>query len=831
MKKILSLLLLLLSCVVFAQNGTVSGVISDAKTGDPLEFVNVTVSLDGLQTGTQGDLDGNYSLPLPAGTHELTFVYLGYPDKKETVTLGAGENITLNVSMEEEATLLDMVVVSATRNARPLGESTVSMEVIQPSLIENTNAPTVEGSIQKVPGVTIIDGQANIRGGAGYSYGAGTRVLLLVDDMPILTGDSGYPDWDAIPVENISQVEVIKGAASALYGSSAMNGIINIRTAYATAEPETKISVFGGYYEKPNFTNDTLSKNDVWYGQGDRKMRLFSLKDSLNDRTPGQFGFSLLHKRKIGKKFDLVIGGNLYSRDSWRETAFSRRARLNVNTRYRITDNLSVGINTNLSARKSVTFFLWGGDTGILDPLIASLDPEKTHAIDETKYFQTWDPVGGPSNRIYTFTIDPFLTYINDKGIKHKLLSRYYYRGLLTNTNQDLLSNFLYGEYQFQKNWDDKGMTVTAGLTGTRSWTGKGTQLYAGGDISLTSTNMAFYGQVDKKFFDKLNISLGFRVERNTISDTQEAVAENGTIIQVPDDENYISQTRPVGRLGINYQLADYTFLRASFGQGYRFPTIAEKFVTTNLGGVINILPNPDIEPETGISAELGLKQGFKLGGWKGFFDIAGFYTEYDDMMEFSGVQLPLSYNGIDYVNNVTGQPTLIVDFLSLNIGDTRIYGGEVSVAGTGMLFNRLPTNLMMGYTYTKPEFQNFDSLNQVLSSRDENILKYRFQHSVKFDLETTYDFITVGTTVLYNSRMEAVDQPFINVLAGMDYWYQNELNRNGHARWDARVTFNLGDHHKIGIIGENLMNHFYAIRPGLMEAPRNWQVKYSVNF
>ena len=112
-----------------------------------------------------------------------------------------------------------------------------------PTLIENTNAPTVEGSIQKVPGVTLIDGQANIRGGAGYSYGAGTRVLLLVDDMPILTGDSGYPDWDAIPVENISQVEVIKGAASALYGSSAMNGIINIRTAYPSSEPKTKTAI------------------------------------------------------------------------------------------------------------------------------------------------------------------------------------------------------------------------------------------------------------------------------------------------------------------------------------------------------------------------------------------------------------------------------------------------------------------------------------------------------------------------------------------------------------------------------------------------------------
>lgn len=831
MKQIFTLLLLFISFAVVAQKGTLSGTITDEKTGDPLEFVNVTLEIDGLTTGTQGDLDGNYTLQLPAGTHELNFVYLGYPNIKERITIAAGETKVLNVQMKEEATLLDMVVVSATRNARPLGESTVSMEVISPTLIENTNAPTVEGSIQKVPGVTIIDGQANIRGGAGYSYGAGTRVLLLVDDIPILTGDSGYPDWDAIPTENISQVEVIKGAASALYGSSAMNGIINIRTAYPSSEPKTKISLSTGVYETPNFNQEGLNGNDVWYGQ-DAEFRLFSLADNDTSitRKPAQMNFSFLHSRKIGKDFDLVLGGNLFSRDTWRETEFSRRGRINMNTRYRISDNLSVGLNAAYSKKKSNTFFLWGGDTNILQPIIDDLG-DKEHRIDERKYFKTWDAVGGPTNNTTTFTIDPFVSYINDKGIRHKLLSRYYYRALLTTSEQDLISNFVYGEYQFQKNWEEEEMTFTAGLTGTNSWTGEGTQLYAGTDIQLRSTNMALYAQVDKKFFDKLNVSLGARLERNTITDTKLQEAANGTMIQVPDVDNFIAQTKPVFRLGLNYQAADFTFLRASFGQGYRFPTIAEKFVTTDLGGVINILPNPDIQPETGISAELGVKQGFKIGGWKGFVDVAAFYTEYTDMMEFSGVSLPLEYNGVNYINNVTGQNTLIVDFISLNIGNTRIYGGEFSVAGTGMLFNLLPTNLLMGYTFTQPEFKNFDSLNQALSSVDYNVLKYRFKHSFKMDLESTYGFMTFGTTVFYNSRMEAVDQPFIDILAGMDGWYNDELARNGHARWDARVMFKVGDNHSVGILGENLMNHFYAIRPGVMEAPRNWQIKYALNF
>jgi iron complex outermembrane receptor protein len=106
------------------------------------------------------------------------------------------------------------------------------MEVIKPSLVENTNATTMESIVDQVPGVNVIDGQANIRGGAGWSYGAGSRVLVLVDDIPQLSADASDAKWTFIPTENLEQVEVIKGATSALFGSSALNGVINFRTAY-----------------------------------------------------------------------------------------------------------------------------------------------------------------------------------------------------------------------------------------------------------------------------------------------------------------------------------------------------------------------------------------------------------------------------------------------------------------------------------------------------------------------------------------------------------------------------------------------------------------------
>src|SRR5690625_6004488 len=87
-------------------------------------------------------------------------------------------------------------------------------------------------------------------------------VQVLLDCLPILQADAGLPNWSYIPIENVGQIEIIKGAASALYGSSAMNGIVNVRTAYPTGRPVTKISVWGGAYIIPK--DQSGQKLDWW---------------------------------------------------------------------------------------------------------------------------------------------------------------------------------------------------------------------------------------------------------------------------------------------------------------------------------------------------------------------------------------------------------------------------------------------------------------------------------------------------------------------------------------------------------------------------------------
>ena len=327
-------LLLLFPAMAFAQDVTVKGTVTDGDSGEPIPFANVSVNADGTTYGGQTDFDGNFNFKIPSGEHTIVFTFVGYATKEVTENFVSGDVKTYAISLAEESELLDQVVVTGGKFEQKLGEQTVSLEVIKPSLIENNNNTAVDQAIEKVPGVDVIDGQANIRGGSGYSYGAGSRVMLLMDNLPILTADAGFPNWDFLPIENLDQVEIIKGAASALYGSSAMNGIINLRTAYPKKDPEAKVTFFTGIYQNPrdNKTGryvkeldadgvvvDSTEIEKAWWG----------------DQFPFEAGASFAYRKKFGQ-FDLVTGGYLFAQDAWRQTQFSRRARLNANMRYRV---------------------------------------------------------------------------------------------------------------------------------------------------------------------------------------------------------------------------------------------------------------------------------------------------------------------------------------------------------------------------------------------------------------------------------------------------------------------------------------------------------------
>ncbi len=793
----LSLLLLcLFGNAGLAQKALLKGKITDGDNNEPL--IGATVILDGTSTGTTTDYDGNYELSVDKGTHVVVISYIGYQDLKQEVTLDADEKM-LDITLSQ-GVVMDEVVVTSERGEKSIMDVVGTIEVLKPDVISQNASTSVDEALEVVPGVQIIDGQANIRGGSGYSYGAGSRVMLLIDGIPALAGDAAFPNWDDVPVENIDQVEVLKGAGSALYGSSALNGVINIKTAFAKSDPETEFSAFYTSYRTPE------NEKQKWWGKND---------------APNQVGMSFAHRQKFGK-LDAVIGTYLYQQHSWRKDTDNRYVRGNIGLRYRINDRLMIGTNANLNAGSSNGYLYWQGYNVERDA-----DGNATAGIDSISLYP--DPSATTETEKLRYTIDPFINYGDGYGNRHRIQGRFYSVANDNSNNQSNNSQLYYGEYQFLREFEGIGITTTAGLVGIH--TNVQAELYS--DTTFSAQNLAAYVQFDKTFLEDtgkpLNVTLGGRYEQNVINTPEVISLEGREDILVPNGKT--KEGRPVFRFGLNYKLFEYTNIRASWGQGYRFPTIAEKFVNTS-AGIINIFPNTDLQSEFGWNAEFGIKQFYQIPNtdFKGLFDVSFFWTEYQDMMEFT---LNIWPEGLG--------------FKSINIGDTEIKGVDISLGGTGDLTDKINIGLIAGYTFLDPKFKEWDiagkdlllnadvettprsQLNARNSSSDVNILKYRFKHSFKANLQLgVYDFI-LGTTFNRYSTMDAIDEAFNVFLPGIENY--RDTHDGPLAIWDFRFGYNVNENFSVNFLVKNAFNLEYAIRPGLMDAPRNFTLKTDFRF
>ena len=767
MRIIFTLLPIFCFQLLFGQETTLRGKVTDAASGEVLPGVTVKTG----NTGTATDINGQYSIPLTPGSHEIIFVFVGYEAKTQTVRLVAGQTTQVDVTLSDANNLLQTATVTSGKFEKPLGEVTVSLEVLKPRLLANTNTTSVEHILTKVPGLSMVDGQASIRGGAGFSYGAGTRVLLLVDDIPALQVDAGFPNWADIPVENIAQIEVLKGAASALYGSSAMNGIINIRTGFAKDRPETEVAVFGRVWTAPK---DELQK---WWGH-----------DTSGIAQPLETGLSLVHRRKVGK-LDVVVGAYTLYRDSYNKETYSRYGRVSPNFRYRVNDRLTLGLNTTFNVGRSGSFFIWGNDTDrAYQPGLNSA----TRSLGRLRY-----------------NLDPSVQYFDRHGYRHKLLGRFYSVHNKNSNNQSNDSRMYYGEYQLQRQW--AGLVATAGVVSI--YTTVRAALYNNADYS--NRNLAGYLQLDYKLLKRLNLSAGVRYEQNRLKSPELVRISPTETDTIPN--GVTKEAKPVYRLGANYQVGKATYFRASWGQGYRYPTIAEKFIKTDFGVGNTVEPNPRLVSETGWTAELGLKQGFRVGSWQGYADVTGFVSEYTNMMEFV-------LDRIQFLNGV-----IAASFKSKNITPVRIAGSEVSVAGMGQLGNGT-LSLLTGYTYFKPQYKTFGvEEKQTSSDTTKNILKYRFQHQVKFDAEYGWKRLAFGAALNYNSFMSNIDRVFQLALPGVDDFRMT--HNKGFTVVDLRASYQFANALKVSVLCNNVLNEEYASRPAQLEAPRSFALRLDRRF
>jgi iron complex outermembrane receptor protein len=741
-----ALLLNTLLNVVVSQ-GIVNGKVYDKNTLEPLQGAYLIYK---NKQGTTTDENGGFLIKSDSDTLNIYIQLIGYKPVTKTVLLKPNDTVEVNIGLEMDLLEIGQIVVSANKTEQRVAELSVSMDILKTADFLNTHITDAEELANKTPGIEVLDGQASIRGGSGFAYGVGSRVLALIDGLPVLSPDAGNIRWQFLPLENIAQVEIIKGASSVLYGSSALNGIINFRTADPGNIPSTHFFAESGIYDNPK------NKNWIWWNSP----RLFST-------------LSFSHLQKISNT-DLGLGITLMNDEGYRKYNDEKVARISLRIKHhnQKMKGLVYGLNINSGYNAKRDFILWeNADKGALkqDTSTVSL----LHAV--------------------FFALDPFISLHNAERFRHDLKIRFQLfdnRFPVRNANNSNAYS-LYSEYQlFYK--PNRFLNITSGISENLN---KVLSNFYGDHKGL---NLAMFTQVEIQPLSRLKMVAGLRVEQNSL------------------DREYDKIT-PILRTGINWQASEYTFLRASFGEGYRYPSIAEKFASTTLGS-IKIFPNPFVQPESGWSSEVGMKQGILFGKISGQADLSIFFLQNKNLIEYPFGLYP------DAVTGISG-----LGFRADNVEQARVYGYELEFI-INRTIGELTTSLSGGYTYIYPvEF------NPVTHKNSETYLKYRRKHSAKISLNATYKRFESGLSFYAKSKILNIDNVFLDeltresILPGFyDYW----LKKNkGYFVIDGNLGYALSKVLSFSLAVKNITNTEYMGRPGDIQPQRNFSLRLSGKF
>lgn len=212
--------------------GQIYGSVQCAKSATALVAVNVY--LKNTHIGTATDENGFYTIEkIPAGKYEIIVEMIGYRQlQRKFVNIHSGENLELNFKLQPVTIVFnDGITVTATRGHSLITEVPASVDVINSDMIELKNPQNVAEALQNVKGVYIKDygGLGNTKTISLRGSTAG-QVLVMLDGQRLNNPQTGQVDFSAISTEGIERIEVVRGGNSALYGSDAVGGVINIIT-------------------------------------------------------------------------------------------------------------------------------------------------------------------------------------------------------------------------------------------------------------------------------------------------------------------------------------------------------------------------------------------------------------------------------------------------------------------------------------------------------------------------------------------------------------------------------------------------------------------------
>jgi len=563
---------------------------------------------------------------------------------------------------QAQPTQLDAVTTAATRTKRPIDEVPGTVSVITTQDIDRDNMQDIRDVVRNEPGVSV--GNQPARGGfTNYVIRGigGNRVVIMSDGVrvPDFPGsNAGSPTGftrDLVDLESVKQIEIVRGPASALYGSDALGGVV----AYTTKDPSDYL-VFGG--------KNVFASVKAAYSGADNS---FAETGTAAVRA-GNIEFLGIYTRRDGGSMQLANSALAPNPESWGENNFLGKLvwrptendtiRL-VGEYYNRTQNTEVLSNMgdfpslvakiydewarDYSKRSRVSAqWVHDAPVGFVDRI--DLMAYFTQSIRQEDTFQLRGPNNGwtPSN--YRFASYWFTQNIYGAELQ-----------LNTNTKLlDLANTFTYGlSFNYTTTSRPRNRQQVTMATGISTQTSGG-ETFPNKNFPDTNTMQIGAYLQDEITAGRLTITPAVRVDYYNLNPNPDADfwRSSGAVNLLPTQSTYWSASP---KLGLLYRLTDEYSGFFQYARGFRAPPYDNaNFAFTNTTSFYQILPNANLKPETADSFEVGARAKYKDGSsWQ----LSGFYNLYT--------------NFIDTV--VVGMAGPITQFQYVNLGRVNIWGVE----------------------------------------------------------------------------------------------------------------------------------------------------------
>ncbi|MGQ7869828.1 TonB-dependent receptor [Sunxiuqinia sp. sy24] len=557
----------------------------DVRSGDE-HIPFATILVKGTTVGTAADVTGHYKLVgIPEGEQEVVVSAVGYQAKAYEFSFKIGEPITLTAELEPDQIGLEQVVITADRSEKSRHDASTIVSTISPKLLETTQSVTLSEGLSFTPGLRMENNCQNCGFTQVRMNGLeGPYSQILINSRPVFSGLAGVYGLELIPANMIDRVEVVRGGGSALFGSNAIAGTINL----ITKEPvqdiysiNSSVSVIGAD-ESSDFN---LSMNGSVVSEDYRSgMSFYGFKRERDPYDANGDDFSEMSAIENG-----TFGASFFKR-------MGLRSKINLDYFF-IEESRRGGSDFDLPNHEAAI-------SEAVDHQINSANltfDQFMRDHDKLSFFAAMQQVERGS---YYGAGQDLSAYGLTKDLAYSVGSQYH-----RDIDQMLFSpsELMLGLEMTSDELKDQKLgyldVETMEHVGTTTITDQSVQTFG------------FFAQ-NEWVAEQWRLSLGFRVEHYAIADEADS---NGNI-----SGNVFSP-----RASVLFNLSEQVQLRSSFARGYRAPQIFDEDLHIETSGARKVIHknDPNLEQENSHSATFSVDISQNWGRWQAQLLAEGFYT------------------------------------------------------------------------------------------------------------------------------------------------------------------------------------------------------------